>query len=248
MLDIKVTENYGGVEIKGDYNDLEKLYDSIVKILGDTQEYPTLEKFRIQILGFCYDLRHAKQGDRDLELIPNNMDNEIMKFHSIIAPVSNLYYKFNCIITQIIFTVYFLNIFIDNYKFKKYKRSYQNKAVYNEDINIVQEFQSKAIKSILEILPEKNKKTFLELFYDRGLESNILIHQYFELIDCRYLAKNKNDRLKSLSNTAKRIIKYAEYQEYIDLEEELVDYANEHQCDLDDIMLGGIEYPEDINW
>ena len=248
MLDIKVTENYGGIEVKGDYADFEQLYDSIFEIIGDEEDYPTLEKFRIPILAFCYDLRHAKQGSREIELVENNMDDEIMKWHSIITPINNVYYKFKYILTQAIFVVYALNIFIDNYKYKKYKSSYYTKVVYDEAVNIVQEFQSKVIKSIVQLLSEKNKKTFLKLFYDREFGTNRLVHQYLELIDCRYLAKNKEDRLKGLVNTTKRVIRYWEYQEYIDLEQELIEYAEENQCDIDNIIIDGTEYPEEIDW
>lgn len=248
MLDIKVTKNYTGIEVKGDYNDLDKLYDCIFEIVGDEEEDPILEKFRIQILALCYDLRHAKQGSREIELIPNNFDEEIMKYHSIIAPTNNVYYKFNYILTQAIFVVYALNIFIDNYKYKKYKSSYYTKAAYDENINIVQEFQSKVIKAIVEILPEKNQKSFLKLFYDREFGTNRFIHQYLELIDCRYLRKNKEERLKSIVNTTKRVIKYWEYQEYIDLEQELMEYAEENACNVDNIRISGTEYPEDIEW
>lgn len=248
MLDIKVTENYGGIEVKGDYADFEQLYDSIFEIIGDEEDYPTLEKFRIQILAFCYDLRHAKQGNREIELVENNMNDEIMKWHSIITPINNVYYKFKYILTQAIFVVYALNIFIDNYKYKKYKSSYYTKVVYDEVVNIVQEFQSKVIKSIVQLLSEKNKKTFLKLFYDREFGTNRLVHQYLELIDCRYLAKNKENRLKGLVNTTKRVIRYWEYQEYIDLEQELIEYAEENQCDIDNIIIDGTEYPEEIDW
>lgn len=143
---------------------------------------------------------------------------------------------------------YALNIFIDNYKYKKYKSSYYTKVVYDESVNIVQEFQSKVIKSIVQLLSEKNKKIFLKLFYDREFGTNRLVHQYLELIDCRYLAKNKEDRLKGLVNITKRVIKYWEYQEYIDLEQELIEYAEENQCDIDNIMIDGTEYPEKIDW
>lgn len=44
MLEIKITENYTGIEVKGDYNDLDKLYDCIFEIVGGEGEYPTLEK------------------------------------------------------------------------------------------------------------------------------------------------------------------------------------------------------------
>ena len=248
MLNIKVTEKYGGIEVKGDYDDFQQLYDSIFEIIGDGEDYPTLEKLRVQILAFCYDLRHAKQGSREIELVKNNMDDEIMKWHSIITPINNVYYKFNYILTQAIFVVYALNIFIDNYKYKKYKSLYYTKVVYDEEINIVQEFQSKVIKAIVQILPEKNKKGFLKLFYDREFGTNRLVHQYLELIDCRYLAKNKEDRLKGIVNITKRVIKYWEYQEYIDLEQELIEYAEENQCDIDNIMIDGTEYPEEIDW
>ena len=248
MLDIKVTENYGGIEVKGDYADFEQLYDSIFEIIGDEEDYPTLEKFRIQILAFCYDLIHAKQGNREIELVENNMNGEIMKWHSIITSINNVYYKFKYILTQAIFVVYSLNIFIDNYKYKKYKSSYYTKVVYDEAVNIVQEFQSKVIKAIVQILSEKNKKIFLKLFYDREFGTSRLVHQYLELIDCRYLAKNKEDRLKGLVNTTKRVIRYWEYQEYIDLEQELIEYAEENQCDIDNIIIDGTEYPEEIDW
>lgn len=248
MLKIKVTENYGGIEVKGDYDDLEQLYNSIFKIVGNGEDYPTLENLRIQILAFCYDLRHAKQGNREIELIENNMNNEIMKWHSIIAPTYNVYYKFNYILTQAIFVVYAINIFIDNYKYKKYKHRYYIKALFDEDINIVQEFQSKVIKAIVQILPEKNIKSFLKLFYDREFGTNRLVYQYLELIDCRYLAKNKENRLKSIVNTTKKTIKYWEYQEYIDLESGLLEFAKQNECNVDDIKIDGTDYPEYIEW
>ena len=130
----------------------------------------------------------------------------------------------------------------------KYKSSYYTKVVYDEAVNIVQEFQSKVIKAIVQILSEKNKKTFLKLFYDREFGTNRLVHQYLELIDCRYLAKNKENRLKGLVNTTKRVIRYWEYQEYIDLEQELIEYAEENKCNIDNIIIDGTEYPEEIDW
>lgn len=248
MLEVKITENYTGIEVKGDYNDLDKLYDCIIEVLGDEEKYPSLEKFRIQILALCYDIRHAKQGNREIEFVPNCVNKEIMQYHSVIAPINNLYYKFNYILTQAIFVVYALNIFIDRYKYEKYKRDYYTKALYDESINIVQEFQSKVLNAIAEILPEKSKKIFFKLFYDREFGTCRLLHQYLELMDCRFLAKNKEQRVKNLINTTKRVIRYWDYQEYIDLENTLNEYAEKNQCSIDNVGLTGVEYPEDIIW
>ena len=248
MLETKMTDNYAGIEIKGDYNDFDKLYDCIFEIIGNEEEYPTLEKFRIHILAFCYELRHAKQADRDIELVPNYIDTESMKYHLIIAPTNNVYYKFNYIFTQAIFVVYSLNIFIDNYIYRKYKTSGYGKIVYDENINCVKVFESMILSAICKVLPENKQKNFLKLFYDREFGTNRFVHQYLELIDCRYLSKNKEDRLKNLVNITKRVIRYWEYEEYRDLEFELIKYANENQCDINDIKINRTDYPENIEW
>jgi hypothetical protein len=92
---VKNTENLAGVTISGDFNDLYKLVDAFHKITVDehSDKHKDYIGISIRVLELCYDLRHAYQGDRDVEFVNSGMDENKMKFHSIIAPTNNVYYK-----------------------------------------------------------------------------------------------------------------------------------------------------------
>ena len=74
MLKVELTKNYAGVTISGDYNDLEHLYDSISYLIHG--EPISIGEYTMQnhLYGFLYDVRHAYQGDREVELIDNSLD------------------------------------------------------------------------------------------------------------------------------------------------------------------------------
>ena len=65
MLSVKTTENLAGVTVSGTYWDLNALYDALTNVIGEEESYPEFEACRIRVLGLCYDIRHAYQGDRN---------------------------------------------------------------------------------------------------------------------------------------------------------------------------------------
>ena len=79
MLKVKLTKNYAGVTISGDYNDLDHLYDSIYYLIHG--EPISIGEYTMQnhLYGFLYDVRHAYQGDREVELI----DNKVILWYTI---------------------------------------------------------------------------------------------------------------------------------------------------------------------
>lgn len=69
MLTVTTTPNLYGVTLKGDYDDLNSIYDSLYDYLGfyndSHEEYPEHEYE--YLLSLNYDIRHAYQGDRNVE-------------------------------------------------------------------------------------------------------------------------------------------------------------------------------------
>ena len=66
-----------GVTLMGDYEDLDKLYDSISNYLSfyiDNAEYYPYHEYEY-LLSLNYDIRHCYQGDRGYEIIDNNSDS-----------------------------------------------------------------------------------------------------------------------------------------------------------------------------
>lgn len=65
MLAIKTTEKLTGVTVSGTYWDLNALYDALSNVIGEEGSYHEYEACWLRVLGLCYDIRHAYQGDRN---------------------------------------------------------------------------------------------------------------------------------------------------------------------------------------
>ena len=75
MLKIKTTPNLYGVTLMGDYEDLDKLYDSISRYLEfyhDSHEKLLPYHEYEYLLSLNYDIRHCYQGDRGSEIVDNH--------------------------------------------------------------------------------------------------------------------------------------------------------------------------------
>lgn len=71
MLTLHNIPNLAGIEISGDYLDLDTLYLALHTIVGDEGEYGDYEGARLRVLGVMYDIRHAFQGVREFEFVRN---------------------------------------------------------------------------------------------------------------------------------------------------------------------------------
>ena len=76
MLKVRSTPNLYGVTLMGDYDDLDKLYDSISNYLAFYQENSVWFPYHEYeyMLALNYDIRHCYQGDRGYEAVDNCAD------------------------------------------------------------------------------------------------------------------------------------------------------------------------------
>lgn len=78
MIKINDTNNMIGITIHGDYEDLKTLHHALsdyLRFYFDHQEGSSAYSCYETILGLCYDIRHAYQGDRNIETVENNHEN-----------------------------------------------------------------------------------------------------------------------------------------------------------------------------
>ena len=115
MLTLRNTPNLAGIEISGDYQDLDGLYVALLMLAGDEGEYGDYEGARLRVLGMMYDIRHAFQADREFEFVGNGMDADTMKLLGMITPDKNLYYKVNVYYLEALFVTMAINDFIRLY-------------------------------------------------------------------------------------------------------------------------------------
>ncbi|MDS1030870.1 hypothetical protein RDV78_10490 [Bacillota bacterium LX-D] len=62
-------------------------------VVGNEDKFFNYDSARARILGFCYDIRHALMGDREIEFVDNGIDEEKKKRLSVLAPDKNVNLK-----------------------------------------------------------------------------------------------------------------------------------------------------------
>ena len=250
MLNLRNTRNLAGIEISGDYLDLDALYMALLIIIGDEGEYGHYEGARTRVLGVMYNIRHAFQGDRELEFIRNGMDEDRMKLLGMITPEKNLYYKVNLYYPETLFVTVAINDFIRLYSKKQAKSAtfplLDKKNLWDEHIAHARLFQSLVINCLQDVVTESSFKRMLNLMHKDYPWTDGYATQYLDMLNIRYLnIENKEERSKSLSSTVKRMVEKG--KEYQKIEREVRQMAISHNCSTEDIRLSW-DYPDEIEW
>ena len=145
MITISNTENLAGVCISGDYYDLYKLVQAFhtITINEFTEQYIQYHDISTRVLGLCYHLRQAMQGNREVELKNNGMTDEQMKHFALITPKHNVYYKCYCLYPEMFFIVLALNRLVEiriRYLSKQKQaqdNAFDRKVIWDETIAII---------------------------------------------------------------------------------------------------------------
>ena len=251
MLTIRNTANLAGIEISGDYQDLDTLYMALLFITGDESEYLNYEGARLRILGVMYDIRHAFQADREFEFIDNGMDAESMKLLGMITPDKNLYYKVNVYYLEALFVTMAINDFIRLYAKKQAKSStyplVDKKILWDSHIATARLFQSLVANCLKEAVTEASYKRILNLLHKDYTWTDGYTTQYLDMLNIRYLnIEEKEERAKSLSTLVKKMTEKG--KEYQEIERGVRETAIANNCSTEDIRLSNWDYPEDIEW
>lgn len=256
MITIKNTENLTGVTISGDFNDLYNLVDAFHEITIDeySDKHTSYIGMSTRVLGLCYDIRHAYQGDREVELLENHMDDEKMKWHSIIAPKTNLYYKCNYLYPEMFFVMLALNELVklrmqDLSKTKyHYNRAMDKSVIWDSTIAEIRTFQAEFVKCVKETLTDASFKRWLNFMNSDYIGIDQIAGQYVDILNIKYINMTKEKRLKNLSSISKRIADFRMDDEHREIKQVVAEAAKKHGCAEGDIRLKGIEYPEEFEW
>ena len=242
MLKIKLTENYTGFEICGDYDELNFLYDSIHYLIKEEAETIEEEIMQNHIYGFLYDVRHAYQGDRDIELIDNELREEVREWKNIKkreVTDLNLYYKFNYLLPDLIEDI----ILIKHFKRKVIKEEIDIFNVYN---NYVDLFYSLIIQELSSIVTKVQFKKIKKGLIESLINDRIFYPQWFELISVEYTKMSKEKRKKEIMHIVDSIYNYHTYIDYSEMKLDIKKMCEEKKCNLDDLHYSN--YPEEIVW
>jgi len=254
MIKIENTQNLTGVKISGSFDDLYELVEALYKISVDefSDKHKEYINVSTRMLGLSYDIRHAYQGDRDIELIDNGMDKETMKLRGEITPDKNVIYSCNYLYPEMFFCMAVINELIilrvmDITKAKYvFSEMLHPKVVWDKTISVLRSFQCAFSECVRDTLSEQSYRMWLKAMTDKDIYITNILRQYVDLANIDYIKLDKEQRLKNFLKFTRKITNYNSNKEYAEILQEIYDYAGEHDCDVNDIRIG--EYPEVIDW
>ncbi|WP_206830251.1 DUF6904 family protein [Alicyclobacillus fructus] len=243
MLRAKNTPNLLGIEVSGDYDDLQALYHALHEVVGEEGEYPSFEEARLRVLGVCYDVRHALQGHRRVELYPNGLTEDMMRFHGLIAPQENVRFSFETLYPEALFVAAALNDFLILYADKRGETPYGLYMNPNQDLHVVHvhHFQALIIQCVREAVSPTAFKRFLKATDTRFPWSQNYTTQYLDYLNLEYAKKSPSRRASSIATMMEKMI--ARGPEYHSIEQDVIRFAQERGCALEDVTLQA-----DIDW
>jgi len=256
MITVENTDNLAGVTICGDYEDLYNLVDAFhtLTISEDDLKYSEYIYMSIRVLGLCYDIRHASQGDREVVLVDNGMTSDCMVWHEMVVPKKNVYYSCNCMYPEMIYDMMALNelvrIRIEKLSGQKNTNDglFHKHVVWDEVIANIRFLQSQFNNCVKRTLTPAAYARWINLITSNDSDLYKMPGQYMDLLNNKYHEMDKEEREKSISVITKRISQYKTNPEYIQLSRELEDAAVKLNCPVQKIRFKGLEYPEVIKW
>ncbi|MFC4713346.1 DUF6904 family protein [Planococcus dechangensis] len=238
MLSMKTTPNHTGVKISGDYFDLDELNQAIYKVIGKEGEYHGYEGSRLRILSISYEIRHAAQGDRNVDFVFNGLHEHTKKQHGFIAPDKNIYFSAEVLWPELLYAAYAL---------KDFTRLYQDKQgdlLADVHAPVIAKFQALVLDCLHGHVPEEEYKAILEAFRKSPPVNDYAI-QYVDLLNLKYIDMTRQQREKSLSTIAMKLaLQDPEYQAF---RKQVIGAAAPGKQPIHEIGIQA-EYPEQVEW
>ena len=262
MISATPTENLTGVTIQGDWSDLYDLVDAIYRLTGLTDD-PGKDMFwgvKNRLLGVCYDIRHAYMGDRNVMFVDNGMDDEKMKWHSMITPKQNVYFSAEILFPEAVFVAAAVPSILEYssiYYGPDGRRTDPEWAplpysYYLKDKGMIQTLCGAIWQALDEVIGEEETYKLIrtnERQIRYGYCDDHYAHyvtMYVDKCNIEYLKTSVEKRPDKIRNIAKRIItKPAAYQK---MEAEMKECARMYSCSIYDLERDDLEYPEEFEW
>ncbi len=249
MIQVQSTPNYAGIDIVGDIYDFDKLYESLHTVVGEEGEWEEFEGARLRVFGVCYDIRHAIMGGREVKFMDNGLDEDKMRFLSIVTSDKNVYLSCNILWPEIIFVMMALNDFIRLYARKQAKNNYNSfsdyRNIWDAAIATVRSFQAAIADCLKETIPSTSVNRILKLMNFDITWTDGYATQYIDELNCTFIDMDKEKRLKNITIMAKRLAEKG--KDYQALYKALLDASMDYNCHITELHTG-TEYPETIDW
>ena len=157
---------FRGIFISGDFDDIDKLYDAVwevaAPIAGDDGYRDPLHFPAVNVLGFCYDLRHCYMVDREVMLHENGVKSG-MRLEGKAIPTKDVRHGVSILWTEALFNCAMLRVLCERRQRKLSKGKHKSddvsaQARYDVSINHVVLYQSLVYGALAQTVPRTSTR------------------------------------------------------------------------------------------
>ena len=259
MITMKPTEHLVGITVQGDYYDFDAFEDAAHRLTGVWPDEDYKDPYYAssnRLLGICYDIRHARQGDRELAVRDNGLSREMMKWHNIVMSEQTAYFSVNILFPEAIFVA------ASSEKLLAYAAKYYGKkgeqlkekenwpfshkyTEYVQDCGVIRNFNAQVWSALGEVIGEVGLENILKAQSPYETYTNYAA-QYIDKLDIDLIKTKPEKRAGKLKTMAKRIV--VPYSDYYQTYRTVSDAAHEYKCSMHELHDPNLEWPEEIEW
>lgn len=255
------TEHLTGVLLEGEYQDFYEMVESIYRITGlDEDPNSPYWSVKQRLLGICFDIRHAYQGDRTVKTADNGVHKEMMKWHSVVLPQENVHFAVEVLFPEAVFVALALpEMYADSRRYygKRAEKRLKNEnnetkriekySDYVRDRAMMDMLAAAVFSALAEVIGEEELEKLLDMRsrnYDN--EYRDFATQYVDKCNADYLKAAQEKRKDKLKGIAKRLVKLPDA--YYKMKAELMYWAREEGWNIHEMYDPGLEYPDEVEW
>ena len=257
MLHVELTEHFTGFRIHGDYDALDKLYDTVwtlADVAAPGDEPKPDESMRARLLALCYDLRHAYQGDRGVTTRPSGMDAEKASWLGIDYAPRNQIFSVEVLYPEAMYEFLVLDHLVELRRKKilgskaRLTSPYaQCKALYDQLITHTRYYQGLMVDALRPHVSSQMLTRVLQQAAAPYSNVSAMYTQWVDVINMDWMAMTQKKRAKGFSTVVRDLADYSLHEQYREMRADIDASAKENGTHVDNVRLN-LEYPEDIEW
>lgn len=263
MLHVEMTPNHLGFKVTGDYDALDELYDAVWTLTVAEDDFETIRKpgtpneqiMSTRLLALCYDIRHAYQGDRGVELVDSGMDERLAEFHHLPAVEKNVAFSFNVLYPEAMYELMALNHLarrregmLTGAGTAQTRRDQTGVPVLDPAICTVRHYESRVLMALETAASKGRYARILENVTENYYTVSALYTQWVDIINCDFARMSPKRRLEELSTVVRDMADFAHHGQYQELKADVDKHAEQFGCSREELEVPGLDFPETLKW
>lgn len=260
MISAKATEHLTGIVLEGEYDDFYEIVESIYRMTGLEESYSDpYWSVKNRLLGICYDIRHAYQGDRNVVLTDNGMDSEKMKWHEVITPKENVHYSVEILFPEAIFValsapeLYIWSSMYYGEQARKIQKKMPDRSFYPHkyseylrDRDLINMLSSTILSALSDVIGDEEFQKALRQRTPYSTTYENYAPLYVDKCNLEYIKTPFEKRKDKIRNITKRLVKAPDA--YNNMKRNLEYSARKYNCSIHELQDPDMDYPDDIEW